>query len=194
MILSCKSAMEKQILSSLYVITDTFYYLYSWILRITACTTSCSSSSSICAAPFVGNHTYVQFRRTRTKVIYRHLLRCIHDRLAFDDVAAHRSCGSYWRQLSASLAAAVASACCQICACTLPLTAQSGCNLSALLHSWLQPVMLIGKLSGKNGTSLKVRYPGGLSIICHLFCCKKRINVHCNFTQVQCQSDVLDFV
>ena len=36
MILSCKSAMEKQILPSPYVIIDPFYYLNFWILRSTA--------------------------------------------------------------------------------------------------------------------------------------------------------------
>ena len=105
--------------------------------------------------------SHLQFRRTRTKFVYRHLLRS-RDRLAFDDVAARWSCGSYWRQLSASLPAAVTSACCQICTCALPLTARSGCGLSASApRSWLQPVMVIGKLSGKNRTSLKVRYPSG---------------------------------
>ena len=87
------------------------------------CTAPCSSSSSISAAPFGAgerNHTYSFVGQPTDKnKLRRRLLRCIHDRLAFD-VAARQSCGSHWRQLSASLQAAVASACCQICACALP--------------------------------------------------------------------------
>ena len=87
------------------------------------CTAPCSSSSSICAAPYDAgewNHTYSFVGQPMDKnKLCRRLLRCIHDRLAFD-VAAHRLCGSYWRQLSVSLQAAVSSACCQICACALP--------------------------------------------------------------------------
>ena len=59
------------------------------------CTAPCSSSSSICAAPYDAgewNHTYSFVGQPMDKnKLCRRLLRCIHDRLAFD-VAASRLC------------------------------------------------------------------------------------------------------
>ena len=93
------------------------------------CTAPCSSSSSISAAPFGAreqNHTYSFVGQPTDKnKLRRRLLRCIHNRLY------SLRCGST-SIVRLSLKAAVASACCQICACALPyLTAWSGCGLSA---------------------------------------------------------------
>ena len=55
-----------------------------------------------------GNHTYSFVGQPTDKnKLRRGLLRCIHDCLAFDDMAARRSCptcGSFWRQPQLSLA------------------------------------------------------------------------------------------
>ena len=96
-ILSCKSAMEKQTLSSPYVIQ---IHSITFTPGSFGVQPSCSSSSSTCAAPFVakrpGNQTYSLVGQSTDKIkLHRRLLCCIHDRLAFDDVAACRSCGSY---------------------------------------------------------------------------------------------------
>ena len=143
-ILSCKSAMEKQTLSSLYVIQ---IHSITFTPGSFGVQPSCSSSSSTCAAPFVaerGSHYSLVGQSTDKIKLHRRLLCCIHDRLAFDDVAACRSCGSYWRQLTASLPAAVANACCQIHACALPLSARRGCGLSAPgPRNWLTVCHLI---------------------------------------------------
>ena len=73
--------------------TDTFYHLYSWILRSTAVLFLFISSTFRGGE---GNHAYSLVRQsTDKKKLRRRLLCCIHDRLAFDDVAARRSCGSY---------------------------------------------------------------------------------------------------
>ena len=91
--------MEKQTLSSPYVITDTFCYLYSLILRSTALYNVLFLFIINMRSAFrggEGNHTYSLIgQSTDKKKLRRRLLRCIHDRLAFHDVAARRSCGSY---------------------------------------------------------------------------------------------------
>ena len=119
--------------------TDTFYHLYSWILRSTAVLFLFIINMRSTFRGGEGNHTYSLVGQSTDKIkLHRRLLCCIHDRLAFDDVAACRSCGSYWRQLTASLPAAIANTCCQIHACALPLSARRGCGLSApALRSWL---------------------------------------------------------
>ena len=123
--------------------TDSFYHLYSWILRSTPVLFLFTINMRSTFHGGEGNHTYsIVGQSTDKKKLRRRLLCCIHNRLAFDDVAACRLCGSYWRQLTASLPAAVTSGCCQICTCALPLTARRGCGLSAPApRSWLQSVI-----------------------------------------------------
>ena len=87
--------------------TGTFYHLYSWILRSTAVLFLFIINMRSAFRGGEGNHTYsLVGQSTDMKKLCRRLLCCIHDRLAFNDVVARRSCASYWRQLTASLPAA----------------------------------------------------------------------------------------
>ena len=91
-ILLCKSAIEKQTLSSPYV---TVYHLYSWILQSTALYNVLflfiiNMRSAFCGGE--GNHTYSLVGQSMDKKkLRRRLLRCIHNHLVFDDMAARRS-------------------------------------------------------------------------------------------------------
>ena len=130
------------------------YYLYSWTLRTTALysvlfiiTTLPKLRNVFVAERGITPTASSDNQRTRP-ILIRRLLCCIHDRLAFDDIAAltEGSCQLHCRQLSAisftegscqlNCKHAHVTRHCQICACVLPLTARRGCGLTAP-RSWI---------------------------------------------------------
>ena len=70
---------------------------YSWTLRTTALYShhdTAKNAQRLCGGE--GHHTYSFVRQPTDKnKLHRRLLCCIHDHLAFDDIAARPSCGSY---------------------------------------------------------------------------------------------------
>ena len=106
-ILSCKSAMEKWTLPSSWLIMDTLPLFldpsdYSLVQPVPLHHhNTAKNAQRLCVVERYHTYSFVGQPTNKNKLHRRRLLCCIHDCLAFDDIAARQSCGSYWRQLSA---------------------------------------------------------------------------------------------